>query len=132
MTNKDWKKDSWRSLPIKQQPEYQNLEALKRTEEELATFPPLVTIDEIEKLKKELALVCNQKAFLLQCGDCAESFAEFSHDNLKSFFRTLMQMTATLMYGTKKPIVKVGRIAGQYAKPRSQGDEIIDNVTLPS
>lgn len=132
MTNNKWAKDSWRGFPIKQQPEYQDLEALKKTEESLAHFPPLVTIDEIEKLKNELALVCNQKAFLLQCGDCAESFAEFSHDNLKSFFRTLMQMTATLMYGTKKPIVKVGRIAGQYAKPRSQGEEIIDNVSLPS
>ncbi len=132
MTNNNWEKDSWRGFPIKQQPQYQDLENLKRTEERLANLPPLVSIDEIEKLKAELAQVCNQKAFLLQCGDCAESFAEFSHGNLKSFFRTLMQMTATLMYGTKKPIVKIGRIAGQYAKPRSQGDETIDGITLPS
>lgn len=132
MIHKDWSKNSWRNFPIQQQPSYENQELLKRTEEDLANFPPLVTIDEIEKLKSELALVCNQKAFLLQCGDCAESFTEFSHDNLKSFFRTLMQMTATLMYGTKKPIVKIGRIAGQYAKPRSQGHETINNIELPS
>ncbi len=132
MTRKNWSKDSWRNFPIKQQPSYDNQELLKKTEQELANFPPLVTVDEIEKLKNELAMVCNQKAFLLQCGDCAESFAEFSHDNLKHFFRTLMQMTATLMYGTKKPIVKVGRIAGQYAKPRSSGFEEVDNVSLPS
>ena len=132
MSNKSWSKDSWRNFPIKQQPEYENQELLKKTEQNLAHFPPLVTVDEIERLKNELAMVCNQKAFLLQCGDCAESFTEFSHDNLKHFFRTLMQMTATLMYGTKKPIVKVGRIAGQYAKPRSSGQETIDNVSLPS
>ncbi len=128
----NWKKDSWRNLEIKQQPTYENTELLKNVEAQLEQFPPLVTIDEIEKLKSELALVCKGEAFLLQCGDCAESFTEFSHDNLKNFFRTLMQMTATLMYGAKKPIVKVGRIAGQYAKPRSQDDETIDGKTLPS
>lgn len=129
---KNWKKDSWRDLEIKQQPTYNDVDLLKRVEGQLAQFPPLVTIDEIEKLKAELALVCQGKAFLLQCGDCAESFTEFSHVNLKNFFRTLMQMTATLMYGAKKPIVKVGRIAGQYAKPRSQDDETINGKTLPS
>jgi 3-deoxy-7-phosphoheptulonate synthase len=132
MKNKEWKVDSWKSLPIKQQPNYSDKALLASVESELTKFPPLVTIDEIERLKAELASVCDGKAFLLQCGDCAESFAEFSHDNLKSFFRTLMQMTATLMYGAKKPIVKVGRIAGQYAKPRSQGDETLNGKTLPS
>lgn len=130
--SKNWSKDSWRGFEIKQQPSYEDQEFLKKIEKDLSQFPPLVTIDEIEKLKSELAMVCKEEAFLLQCGDCAESFTEFSHDNLKSFFRTLMQMTATLMYGAKKPIVKVGRIAGQYAKPRSSNDEMIDGKSLPS
>jgi 3-deoxy-7-phosphoheptulonate synthase len=129
---KKWAPDSWRNLAIKQQPTYENQKALKQAESTLANFPPLVSFDEIEKLKAELAEVANGKAFLLQGGDCAESFTEFSHDNLKSFFRTVMQMTIALMYGLNKPIVKVGRIAGQYAKPRSQGDETIDGVTLPA
>ena len=130
--SKNWKVNSWRNLPIKQQPTYENKEALKRTENQLSNFPPLVSFDEVDKLKAELALVAQGKAFLLQGGDCAESFTEFSHDNLKSFFRTVMQMTIALMYGLNKPIVKVGRIAGQYAKPRSDNDETIDGVTLPS
>ncbi len=132
MKNKDWKIDSWRPLPIKQQPKYDNQALLAKVETDLSHFPPLVTVDEIERLKAELALVCEGKAFLLQCGDCAESFTEFSHANLKSFFRTVMQMTVSLMHGVKKPVVKVGRIAGQYAKPRSQDDETIDGKTLPS
>jgi 3-deoxy-7-phosphoheptulonate synthase len=130
--NKNWSPSSWRNLAIKQQPTYENAKELKQAESVLANFPPLVSFDEIEKLKAELAAVTNGEAFLLQGGDCAESFTEFSHDNLKSFFRTVMQMTIALMYGLNKPIVKVGRIAGQYAKPRSQGDETIDGVTLPA
>lgn len=129
---KKWTPNSWRNLPIKQQPTYQNQDLLRKVENDLANFPPLVSIDEIEKLKMELAAVANGEAFLLQGGDCAESFNEFSHDNLKSFFRTIMQMTIALMYGLEKPIVKVGRIAGQYAKPRSQDDETIGEVTLPA
>lgn len=129
---KNWAIDSWRSFPIKQQPTYQNQEQLKQVEERLSNMPPLVSFDEIESLKSQLAQVSNGEAFLLQGGDCAESFTEFSHDNLKGFFRTVMQMTIALMYGMKKPVVKVGRIAGQYAKPRSQDDETIDGVTLPS
>lgn len=130
--SKNWTKNSWRSLPIKQQPLYLDQALLKKTEEKLASLPPLVSYDEIDNLKSELALVCEGKAFLLQGGDCAESFAEFSHQNLKSFFRTIMQMTIALMYGSHKPVVKVGRIAGQYAKPRSGDSEVIDGVTLPS
>ncbi|MDX2082720.1 MAG: 3-deoxy-7-phosphoheptulonate synthase class II [Rickettsiales bacterium] len=130
--SKKWMVNSWRNLPIKQQPTYQNQQELKLAEKQLNNFPPLVSFDEIEKLKTELALVANGKAFLLQGGDCAESFGEFSHDNLKSFFRTVMQMTVALMYGLNKPIVKVGRIAGQYAKPRSDDKETINQITLPS
>jgi len=129
---KTWAANSWRNFSIKQQPTYQDLSALKQVEATLASFPPLVSYDEIEKLKAELASVANGRAFLLQGGDCAESFTEFSHDNLKNFFRTVMQMTIALMYGLNKPIVKVGRIAGQYAKPRSDDNETIDGVTLPS
>lgn len=131
-SSQNWSPNSWRNFPIKQQPTYDNQGALKKAENDLANFPPLVSVDEIEKLKAELAAVANGEAFLLQGGDCAESFTEFSHDNLKSFFRTIMQMTIALMHGLKKPVVKVGRIAGQYAKPRSQDDETIDGITLPS
>jgi 3-deoxy-7-phosphoheptulonate synthase len=129
---KKWTPNSWRNFPIKQQPTYDNQSELKQAENSLSNFPPLVSFDEIDKLKAELAEVAEGRAFLLQGGDCAESFSEFSHDNLKSFFRTVMQMTIALMYGLKKPVVKVGRIAGQYAKPRSQGDETINGVTLPA
>ncbi len=128
----NWTVNSWRNFPIKQQPTYENQGLLQATEEQLRNFPPLVSFDEIDKLEAELALVSQGKAFLLQGGDCAESFAEFSHDNLKNFFRTVMQMTIALMHGLNKPIVKVGRIAGQYAKPRSDNDETIDGVTMPS
>lgn len=131
MTNK-WTKDSWRSLPIKQQPTYSNPELLTKIEQKISAYPPLVSFDEIDDLKNQLANVANGKAFLLQGGDCAESFAEFSHSNLQGFFRTIMQMTIALMHGTKKPVVKVGRIAGQYAKPRSDDNEIKNNITLPS
>jgi len=127
-----WSPSSWRSLPIKQQPQYDNLHDLKITEDQLSKFPPLVSIDEVEKLKQELSQVSRGEAFLLQGGDCAESFVEFSHSNLKNYFRTIMQMTIALMYGLKKPVVKVGRIAGQYAKPRSQSEETIDGCTLPA
>jgi len=128
----NWTVNSWRNLPIKQQPTYENQETLLLAEKQLKSFPPLVSIDEVEKLKAELALVAKGDAFLLQGGDCAESFTEFSHDNIKGFFRTVMQMTIALMYGLNKPVVKVGRIAGQYAKPRSEGNETIGDTILPS
>jgi 3-deoxy-7-phosphoheptulonate synthase len=129
---KKWTPNSWRSLSIKQQPTYKNQAQLKKAENQLSSFPPLVSSDEIEKLKAELAQVARGEGFLLQGGDCAESFEEFSHDNLKGFFRTIMQMTIALMYGLKKPIVKVGRVAGQYAKPRSLDAETIDGISLPA
>jgi len=128
----NWTVNSWRNLPIKQQPTYLDQAKLKLVESQLQNFPPFVSFDEIDKLKAELALVSEGKAFLLQGGDCAESFQEFSHENLKNFFRTVMQMTIALMYGLNKPIVKVGRIAGQYAKPRSDDSETINGVSLPS
>ena len=116
--NEKWTKSSWRDFPIQQQPIYKNVEGLKAVESELAKRMPLVQPSEIMQLKKSLAKVAEGKAFLLQGGDCAESFAEFSDENLKSYFRVILQMTVALMYGAGKPVVKVGRIAGQFAKPR--------------
>lgn len=130
-TLSSWSPDSWRHHPIKQQPVYPDITLLNDVEKELRTLAPLAHIEEIESLKKNLALVSQGKAFLLQAGDCAESFAEFSDQNLQSFFRVLLQMTVALMYSTGKPVVKVGRIAGQFSKPRSSDTEIQDGVELP-
>jgi len=127
-----WDPDSWRSLPIKQQPDYKNLGQLKTVEQSLRELPPLASPNESRNLKRELADVAAGKAFLLQGGDCAESFAEFSEENLRSFFRVLLQMTMALMYGAGCPVVKVGRIAGQFAKPRSDPFEKKDGVSLPA
>jgi 3-deoxy-7-phosphoheptulonate synthase len=127
-----WSVDSWRGLPIKQQPDYQDKKALKAAETALSGLPPLVTAAETIQLKQQLAQVAEGKAFLLQGGDCAESFAEFNPKNLESFFRVILQMTVALMYGARKPVVKVGRIAGQFAKPRSAGMEDMDGKSLPS
>jgi len=128
----NWKLDSWRTFPIKQQPEYQDADALKRVESNLRALPPLVTPGECRRLKKELARAVTGNAFLLQGGDCAESFAEFSEDNLRNYMRVMLQMTTALMYGAGCPVVKVGRIAGQFSKPRSDNTEKKDGTELPS
>ena len=128
----DWSIDSWRAKPIKQQPEYLDKEALNQVEQQLATLPPLVSLEEIRRLKKELSFAVDGRAFLLQGGDCAESFAEFSEKNLNNFFRVLIQMTIALMYGAGSPVIKVGRIAGQFSKPRSDGTEKKNGQELPS
>lgn len=127
-----WTPQSWREFPIVQQPEYSDAEKLVEVETQLSEFPPLTSAGEAIQLKKELAEVCHGRAFLLQGGDCAESFAEFSQGNLRSYFRVLLQMTVALMYGAGCPVVKVGRIAGQFAKPRSGGTETQEGVELPS
>ncbi|MFO0389225.1 MAG: class II 3-deoxy-7-phosphoheptulonate synthase [Alphaproteobacteria bacterium] len=132
MNNKNWSIDSWRALPIKQQPDYPNAKQLADVEAELSTMPPLTTPSEARALKAELADVAHGKAFLLQGGDCAESFAEFSEENLRNLFRVLLQMTMALMYGAGSPVVKVGRVAGQFAKPRSEATEKKDGKELPS
>jgi len=129
---KNWSNQSWREFPIKQQPKYQNQEHLKQVEEKLKQLPPLVSMDEVESLKQNLAKAARGEAFLLQGGDCAESFAEFDTKNVKNFFKVILQMTIALMHGAKKPIVKVGRIAGQYAKPRSDDFETKDGESFPS
>lgn len=127
-----WSIDSWRTRTIKQQPDYLNAASLAAVEQQLTTLPSLVSLDEIRSLKRELALASTGNAFLLQGGDCAESFAEFSEVNLRRFFRVLIQMTIALMYGAGSPVVKVGRIAGQFAKPRSDGMEKKGDLELPS
>jgi 3-deoxy-7-phosphoheptulonate synthase len=127
-----WEVSSWRNFPIKQQPQYPDQKKLQGVEQELRTRAALVHPIEIRDLKKKLAKVARGEAFLLQGGDCAESFAEFSEANLRSYFRVILQMTVALMYGAGKPVVKVGRIAGQFSKPRSDDFEKIGDVELPS
>lgn len=123
---------SWREKPIVQVPEYPDLEALKSVEQKLKKLPPLVFAGEVRNLKKSLAQVANRQAFLLQGGDCAESFREFSSNNIRDTFKVLLQMAVVLTYGAGMPIVKVGRMAGQFAKPRSSNVETKNDVTLPS
>ncbi|MEZ2331044.1 class II 3-deoxy-7-phosphoheptulonate synthase [Mesorhizobium sp. RCC_202] len=127
-----WSPNSWRAMPIKQVPAYPDLAALKATEAQLATFPPLVFAGEARKLKKQLAAVAAGEAFLLQGGDCAESFAEHGADNIRDFFRVFLQMSVVLTFAGAQPVVKVGRVAGQFAKPRSSDNETKSGVTLPS
>ncbi|PWK69886.1 3-deoxy-D-arabinoheptulosonate-7-phosphate synthase [Aminobacter sp. AP02] len=119
-------------MPIQQVPAYPDFAALTETEARLATFPPLVFAGEARKLKKQLAAVANGEAFLLQGGDCAESFAEHGADNIRDFFRVFLQMSVVLTFAGAQPVVKVGRIAGQFAKPRSSDNETKGDVTLPS
>ncbi len=128
----DWTPSSWREFPIKQQPIYSDLEALKSVEDELSSYPPLIFAGEARTLKEKLAAVGRGEAFLLQGGDCAESFADFNTPNIKNFFKLMLQMNMVMMYSTGKPVVKVGRIAGQFAKPRSSDFEEKDGVKLPS
>ncbi|WP_269929577.1 class II 3-deoxy-7-phosphoheptulonate synthase [Aminobacter sp. HY435] len=127
-----WSPTSWRNMPIQQVPAYPDAAALAETEARLATFPPLVFAGEARKLKKQLAAVANGEAFLLQGGDCAESFAEHGADNIRDFFRVFLQMSVVLTFAGAQPVVKVGRIAGQFAKPRSADNETKGDVTLPS
>jgi 3-deoxy-7-phosphoheptulonate synthase len=128
----NWTPSSWRSKPIIQVPEYPDPAALEGVEKRLESYPPLVFAGEARDLKSHLADVSEGKAFLLQGGDCAESFAEHGADNIRDFFRVFLQMSVVLTYAAAKPIVKVGRIAGQFAKPRSSDNETKDDKTLPS
>jgi 3-deoxy-7-phosphoheptulonate synthase len=127
-----WTPASWRAKPIEQAPVYPDLEALAAVEAKLATYPPLVFAGEARKLKAKLADVAHGKAFLLQGGDCAESFAEHGADNIRDFFRVFLQMAVVLTFAATSPVVKVGRIAGQFAKPRSSPMERQGDVELPS
>lgn len=127
-----WTPDSWRSKPIQQQPDYPDLPLLSEVEKELASLPPLVFAGEARRLRKQLEAVAKGEAFLLQGGDCAESFAEFHVDTIRDTFKLLLQMAVILTYGASMPVIKVGRVAGQFAKPRSENFEVQDGVSLPS
>ena len=128
-----WTPSSWRAKPAKHIPEdYPDLDKLAEVEKTLKGYPPLVFAGEARRLKARLAKVSEGKAFLLQGGDCAESFKEFHPDNLRDMFRVMMQMAVVLTYGAGQPVVKVGRIAGQFGKPRSSPVEVRDGITLPS
>jgi 3-deoxy-7-phosphoheptulonate synthase len=127
-----WSPSSWRLKPISQMPDYPDQAALAAVEARLKTHPPLVFAGEARNLMAALAEVCDGKAFVLQGGDCAESFAEFHPDNIRDTFRVLLQMAVILTFGAAMPIVKLGRIAGQFAKPRSDDMETREGVSLPS
>ena len=127
-----WTPESWRKKPIAQMPDYPDKQALSAVEKQLASFPPLVFAGEARNLKKALARVAKGEAFLLQGGDCAESFAEHGPNNIRDFFRVFLQMAVVLTYSGGSPVVKIGRIAGQFAKPRSSPTEKRDGKELPS
>ena len=132
MSSERWSPESWRSKLIEQVPDFPDQEALANVERQLAGFPPLVFAGEARKLKKMLAQVAAGEAFLLQGGDCAESFGEHAADNIRDFFRVFLQMAVVMTFAAASPVVKVGRIAGQFAKPRSAPTEKIGDVELPS
>jgi 3-deoxy-7-phosphoheptulonate synthase len=128
----DWTPASWRTRPAAQMPDYPDTAALARVEAQLSRYPPLVFAGEARNLQKQLADVCAGRAFLLQGGDCAESFAEFHPDNIRDMLRVLLQMAVVLTFGAAMPVVKVGRMAGQFAKPRSAPTERQGAIELPS
>ncbi len=127
-----WTRDSWRAKTALQMPTYPDADRLSAVEQKLATYPPLVFAGEARRLRDRLAKVSRGEAFLLQGGDCAESFAEFTGDNIRDNFRVLLQMAVVLTFGARRPVVKVGRMAGQFAKPRSSDVEKKGDVELPS
>jgi len=128
----DWQKSDWRAKPRIQMPEYTDDAELKAVETKLASYPPLVFAGEARRLKAQLGAASRGEAFLLQGGDCAESFEQFSADGIRDTFKVMLQMAMVLTYGAKVPVVKVGRMAGQFAKPRSAPTETLDGVELPS
>jgi len=127
-----WTPDSWRGCPIKQQPDWPDQAKLEAAEGRLRTYPPLVFAGEARRLKAALALASEGRAFVLQGGDCAESFADFRANIIRDTFRVLLQMAVVLTFGASLPVVKLGRMAGQFAKPRSSDTETQGGVTLPS
>ena len=128
----DWTPESWQSRPAQQQPQYRDSRELGRALEQLAALPPIVVSWEVERLREQLAAAERGEAFLLQGGDCAESFDDCQSDKIAQRLKILLQMSLVLTHGLKKPVIRVGRMAGQYAKPRSADSETRDGVTLPS
>ena len=127
-----WKPNSWRNYPVVQMPTYPDESKVNSVEAKLSFKPPLVFAGEVQALKNSLALAEKGNAFILQGGDCAESFSQFSANGIRDTFKVLLQMAVILTYGSSIPIIKIGRIAGQFAKPRSSDVEIIDGIELPS
>ena len=128
----EWLKSGWRNKPRIQMPDYVDGNALEAVEVQLSTYPPLVFAGEARNLKTKLGAAARGEAFLLQGGDCAESFAQFNADQIRDTFKVMIQMAMVLTFGAKVPVVKVGRMAGQFAKPRSAPTEVVDGVELPS
>lgn len=128
----DWSKQGWRTKPRVQMPDYTDQAALESVEAKLSQFPPLVFAGEARRLKAHLAEASRGEAFLLQGGDCAESFDQFSANAIRDTFKVMLQMAMVLTFGAKVPVIKVGRMAGQFAKPRSAPTEVMDGVELPS
>lgn len=124
--------DAWKALPIKQQPEWPDASVLEAVTTELSKLPPLVFAGEVDQLKDRLARVARGDAFLLQGGDCAETFDGATADKIRNRVKTILQMAVVLTYGAAMPVVKMGRMAGQFAKPRSSDSETRDGVTLPA
>src|SRR6478609_4341466 len=124
--------DHWRNLPIKQQPAWTDPEAVAEVSAEIATLPPLVFAGEVDNLRERLARAASGRAFLLQGGDCAETFAGATAEQIRNRIKTVLQMAVVLTYGASMPIVKMGRMAGQFAKPRSSDSETRGGVTLPA
>ena len=127
-----WNPDTWRNYPVVQMPKYTNQKHLLSVEAKLSSKPPLVFAGEVQALKRSLHMVENGDAFILQGGDCAESFSQFSANGIRDTFKVLLQMAVILTFGSSMPIVKIGRIAGQFAKPRSSDIEVLNGVELPS
>ncbi len=121
--NNDWKPSGWKNKPAKHLPIYKDEAELESVLKKISRYPPLVFAGESRNLEKQLAEVVDGKAFLLQGGDCAESFAEFNPDNIRDYFKVILQMSLILTYSASLPVVKVGRIAGQFSKPRSAPTE---------
>ena len=128
----EWQKSDWRAKPRVQMPDYTDAAELAAVEGQLSKYPPLVFAGEARKLKRALGAASRGEAFLLQGGDCAESFDQFSANAIRDTFKVMLQMAMVLTYGAKVPVVKVGRMAGQFAKPRSAPTEVVDGVELPS
>ena len=129
---KKWTLNSWRNYPVKHIPKYEDEKKLNMVLKKLNSFPPLVFAGETRSLKKSLSQVAEGKAFLLQGGDCAESFAEFHPDNIRDTFKVILQMALVLTFSASLPVIKIGRIAGQFSKPRSAPIEIKNGKELPT
>ena len=130
--NNQWKPNSWKEKPAKHLPTYKDVKSLELITKKLSNYPPLVFAGEARNLEKQLGDVANGKAFLLQGGDCAESFSDFHPNNIRDSFKVMLQMAVVLTFGASCPVVKVGRMAGQFAKPRSQNTETVKDIELES